>query len=63
MEQQIYGNTIKREATSEIQVAFTSLTVSEMLPNFFLRTSEVFAVSDSMFFWEKTEEGAAGQKI
>lgn len=32
---------------------FTSLTVSEMFPNFFLRTSEVFTVSDSIVFWEK----------
>lgn len=30
----------------------TSFTVSEMVPSFFLRTSEVFTVSDSIVFWE-----------
>lgn len=35
----------------EICITSTSLTVSEMVPSFFLRTSDVFTVSDSIVFW------------
>lgn len=38
---------------SEVPITFTSLTVSERFPNFFLRTSEVFTVSDSIVFLER----------
>lgn len=42
---------------AQMPMIFTSLTVSEMFSSFFLRTSEVFTVSDSMVFWGNENRG------